>query len=71
MATKTQQLAAIIAKAISYMTQGGMTTGAALEKARKESPGADNITKDEVDAAWRQHNIGDNVGSPVGHIDVP
>lgn len=71
MATKKEQLAAIIAKAITYMTQGGLNTGQALEKARKESPAADNISAAEVDEAWTKWNSSDQVGTPVGQISVP
>ncbi|MFG2211762.1 hypothetical protein [Streptomyces sp. NPDC048638] len=71
MATKKEQLAAIITTAISSMTQGRMTTGAALEKARKESPDADSVTAGEVDEALRQWTKGQDVGTAFGSMDVP
>lgn len=83
MGTKENQLTAIAHKAIEYMTKThpDKTREWCINRARKDSPGGENFTYNDVHKAVNDvsnpvidASTGlrqDDVGTPVGHIELP
>ncbi|WP_327254075.1 hypothetical protein [Streptomyces sp. NBC_01244] len=71
MGTKEDQLTAIAKKAANFIGLGGEGREKAIERARKEMPGGQNFTNDEVSNRLKAGGPELRTGTPMGNISLP